>query len=229
MYDYIIDVDQCQHVYEDNNDRLRYYWGNMNATSNIGACMYLYRKYDFPETVQDFYSSYTSDHLPYSKEHGRNKEYLHQLAEDLAVKDCYQLRIEDYQNYIYKKIFIDTFNGSEKEKKAKEIAESKGYTVVTPTIEDDSKYAIDFFIYKDDKLKAMIQVKANTFFKSNNTDLVRYRLIAIEKEKKAKDVYKVPMIHLIYDKNLGEFIKNEKGKYSFQLKDLINNDGTTKH
>ena len=214
----------------DTNTDLKEKWYGMNSTKNFGCCTYLYKKYGYPETYDEFYIKYINDDKFQDKEHGRNEEYIYKMAYMLYLKDDERFCIEDYYSYIIKKLIYDTLNGCKQESKVNDLLKRKGLRTVSPTINEDLKYGIDIKVYEKDKLLYMIQVKPNTFFIGNrNQSLINDRIKALEKEQKTKQQFGVNTYYIIYNKNDNNFILN-KGKYlSHRLEELINTDGTTKN
>lgn len=227
MFNYKSLTEKCQMAKEELNPQLKEIWSNINSTKNWGCCTYLYKKYGCPSTVEDFYIKYTTDDDDNNnpKEHGRNKDYIWSYAEMLS--EYVTAPTETIYWYIVQKLIVDTFNGCQKEQKAKELLVSKGYSGVSPTLEEDTEFAIDLKVYNENKHLFNLQVKPDTFFKGNtNQSLIRDRISAFKKDLKAKNKYGVPTLYLVYSKETGSFIHNPKGKYLFRLTDLVNNDGT---
>lgn len=206
-------------------------WYGLNSTKKCGCMTWLYKKYGRPLTVQEFYDSYINDIQSSemdSRTFGRTQEQLLKIAIELMTKDNGRFELNDYLSYIYKKLFYDTIIGCKKEKQIKEYIESKGFKTKEPSFEDDIKLGVDLFAFRDNELKCIIQSKPNTFFLGNsNKSLINDRKKALSKQDKAKDKYGVPTYYIIYNKNTGEFIKNDIGTLAFRLTDLINQDGTT--
>ncbi len=225
---FAIEIQQAIEI--DNTTDLKEKWYGMNSTNNFGCCTYLYKKYGYPDSYEDFYKEYVKDTSFNDKEHGRNEEYIYRMAYMLFIKDDERFNIEDYYSYIIKKLIYDTLNGCKQESKVNDLIKRKGLRTESPTINEDLKYGIDIKVYEKDKLLYMIQVKPNTFFIGNkNQSLINDRKLALEKERKTKEQYGVNTYYIIYNKTDGQFILN-KGKYlSHRLGDLINNDGTTKN
>lgn len=222
-------VENCKKAVETHNNRLKDKWYGMNTTKDFGSVAYLYKKYGYPSTCEKFYEKYINDHKDFSKEHGRSYQYLLRKANELREKDNNICNINVYFDYIMQKLIVDTFNGLEKEGEVKTMLEESGYTITTPTLDEDKNFGIDLKVYDEYGLLCLIQVKPNTFFKSNNNaSLINDRKLAITKEKLATTLYNVPTFFIIYKKNDGEFIQHN-GKYCFKLSNLINNDGTTKN
>lgn len=210
-------------------NRLNNKWYGMNNTRDFGSVAYLYKKYGYPESYDKFFEMYTNDHKENSKENGRNYKYLVAKASELRNRDNNMYPIGIYFDFLMQKLIVDTFNGLAKESEVKKMLEDSGFTVTTPTLNEDKDFGIDLKVYKDNNLLCMIQVKPNTFFKGNNNySLINDRKKAIEKEKKVTTIYNVPTFFIIYKKDDGEFIQRN-GKYCFKLNNLINQDGTTKN
>ena len=228
QHNFTINVERGKEI--DNTTDLKEKWYGMNSTGNFGCCTYLYKKYGYPDTYEDFYKTYIKDTSFNDKEHGRNEEYIYKMAYMLYVKDDERFNIEDYYSYIIKKLIYDTLNGCKQESKVNDLLKRKGLRTESPTINEDLKYGIDIKVYEKDKLLYMIQVKPNTFFIGNrNQSLINDRKLALEKEQKTKQQFGVNTYYIIYNKNDNNFIFN-KGKYlSHRLEDLINTDGTTKN
>lgn len=226
-YNFIIDIDRAREI--DRLSDLKEKWYGLNGTDNVGCCTYLYKKYGYPDTYEDFYNSYVNDTLSSGKENGRNEHYLYKIAKVLAKKDNYRFTMEEYFSYIIKKLIADTLDGAQMESKVNEMLLSKGLITEAPTLVEDTKYGIDLKVYKENKLVCMIQVKPHTFFiGNNNQSLIKDRVKALVKEQNVKNLYHVPTAYIIYNKNTKEFIRTN-GKLTHRLSQLINEDGTTKN
>lgn len=202
-------------------------WYGLNSTYNFGCCTYLYKKYDCPTTYQAFYDAYTTDCTAnYGKTNGRTPEYILKQAYILSKRDNNSYPIKDYYDYIVKKLIIDTMDGSKRELEVKELFEKHGYTCTEPTFEQDTKEGVDKFLYKDGVLKYIIQVKPHTFFIGNyKQDLINDRLSALKKEQICKQKYNVPVIYIVYNKNTGDYERNERGGIGWKLTTLIDSNG----
>lgn len=201
----------------------------INSTSNIGCMSCLYHAYQ-PSTVEDFKKQYfaNADDTSSSPYTGRTETYLHNQAKMMSEL-CGKSESECY-NYLTYTMFEKTFNGMLKETQAKEIIQSRGYSYEEPTSEEDIKLGIDFKLFKDGKLIAMIQVKPSTFFANttSNQSLINDRRKAVEKYYICKRLYKVPTLFMIYNQKEQRFIKNND-KYTWNLFYLVNNDGSIKN
>lgn len=224
---FTINIEKAKQI--DRNTNLKEKWYGLNATNNVGCCTYLYKKYNYPKTYNEFYEAYIKDHSVNDKQSGRNEYYIYKIAKELSNRDNHRFEISDYYSYIVKKIIVDTLEGAKKESEINEMLIKKGLTTVSPTLDEDLKLGIDLKVYKNNKLLYMVQVKPNTFFIGNNNhSLINDRINAINKEQMVMNIYHVPTIYIIYNKNSGKFIKHN-GKLSHRLLNLINTDGTTKN
>lgn len=209
----------------DQTTDLKEKWYGLNSTDNLGCVTYLYKKYNRPETVEDFYNAYTADTSTTSTQdirtYGRSEEYLENVSSTLAERDNYRFKSEDYFSYILKKLFLDTIKGGKKETELANLLKSKGYIIKEPSFYEDTKLGIDMFVYKKDNLICIIQVKPHTFFIGDkNQSLIKDRQRAIYKEKKCKEQFKVPVFYCIYDKK-GNWLRNENNKMCWNLNTLI--------
>lgn len=212
-------------LYLDRTTDLKEKWYGLNSTDNLGCVTYLYKKYNRPETVEDFYNAYTADTsiTEDCRTVGRSEEYLENVTCTLAERDNYRFSTEDYYSYILKKLFLDTIKGGQKETELANLIKSKGFQTKEPTFNEDTKLGIDLFVYKNDKLICIIQCKPHTFFLGNNNNsLINDRKRAIDKEKKCEEIYKVPVFYCIYNKNTGIWKRNDKGRMCWKLNTLIN-------
>ena len=224
-------VENCKRAANIHGQRLNNKWYGMNNTNDFGCVAYLYKKYGYPSTPEEFYKRYINDDWTcyFSKEQGRTYQHLLQKAKELRLKDGNRFPINVYWDFIGQKLFVDTFNGLVKESEVKKMLEESGFTVATATINEDKDLGIDLKVYKDNEFLCIVQVKPNTFFKGNNNEsLINDRNSALKKEKKSLSIYNVPTFYIIYKKDDGEFIQHN-GKYCFKLKDLIDNNGYTKN
>lgn len=223
-----IDINKCKDVIRLYDYRLKYKWYGLNSTTNCGCCTYLFKKYGQPETVQEFYNSYINDHVINSRTNGRNEDYLLGVAKVLQELDNFRENTDVYFIYIIQKLFVDTFNGCQKEKEVKDIIENAGFKCESPTYNEDIKFGIDLKVYKNNILKYLVQVKPNTFFYGNNNKtLINDRKNAIIKEERSNEKYKVPTYYVIYSKNTGKFIPTKNNKLCHKLTNLIDNEGLT--
>ena len=224
-------VERSKRAAKIHGQRLNNKWYGMNCTNVFGCVTYLFKKYGYPSSPEEFYNMYINDEWNYyfAKEQGRSYKHLLQHAKELRRKDGNLFPLSVYFDFMCQKLFVDTFYGLAMESEVKKMLEESGFTCTTPTLWEDKDYAIDLKVYMDDNFICIVQVKPNTFFKGNGNDsLINDRKSAIEKEKKVTSIYNVPTFYIIYKKDSGKFIEHN-GKYCFRLHDLINNDGTTKN
>lgn len=206
-------------------------WYGLNQTYRWGCCSYLYKKYGRPETYQAFYNNYTTDiSCGQPQTYGRSEDYIYEVAKEFKNRCGEDYPVEDYYNYIVQKIIIDTLDGAKKESEAAiNLEEKGGFTVIEPTYNEDKNYGIDLKCCEGETLSFLVQIKPHTFFTGNsNRGLIQDRKLALEKEKKCKELYGVPVYYYIYDKNTGEWIENNDGKYAHCLNQLLWDNGFTK-
>lgn len=218
------------------DSRLKETWNKINSTERWGCLTYLYKRYGQPESIAEFYYDYVNDfdddcmmfnyeESPNPKEIGRSREFIYQVAEFLQELDDNKEQLDTYYWYIIYKLIYCTFNGCKAERKAKEIIESKMLETKIPTIDEDSKYGIDLKVYNNGKYICNIQVKPDTFFKSNKESNCKRRIFDYNKTTKATEKFRVPTYYMIYSKNTGNFIKNDNNKFLFKWSDLVDNNG----
>lgn len=188
-------------------DTLVNHWNNgISHPNKIGNLTQLFRMYQ-PKTSEEFYNNYISDG-------GGNRL----LEASIILSECSKVDIKICQAYIYKKMFIEAFNGCHKEMEMKEMVESKGYDFVFPSYQEDQTLGVDGKVFKNDKLSFFIQLKPVSFFRSNRPILVRKRIEMMKKWKLTKEKYGVETFYLVYDNN--GWIKNENSNL-FRISDLI--------
>ena len=207
----------------DSTTDLKNKWYGLNSTDNFGCCTYLYKKYGYPATVEEFYNKYVTDEKDENlKTYGRTEDFIMKYAGILAKRDNNRFSIDDYYSYIIKKLMYDTIEGLKWESKLNDYINSKGFTTKPPTIYEDTTLGIDIKVYKDNNLKCLVQCKPISFFRGNsNYSLINDRMKAITKEQKAVNAFGVPVFYCIYEKNKNEWKLNKKGGRCFKLKDLI--------
>lgn len=230
MTNYTVNATICRET-EKNHPFWKNAWYGMNSTNNFGCCTYLYKKYNEPQTYQAFYDNYVNDISGYKPQtYGRSEDYLYQEAEKLKERSGEDYPIEDYYNYIVKKLIVDTYDGCNREKCAAQYIENHGFIVKEPTIQEDKDFGIDLKCYKGETLKFLVQIKPNTFFMGNsNRGLLSDRKSALQKEEICNEKYGVPVFYILYDKNTGEWIKNNNGSIAHKLSDLLWDSGFTKY
>lgn len=188
-------------------DTLVNHWNNgISHPNKIGNITQLFRAYQ-PKTSEEFYNKYIED--------GGGKRLLEAA---ILLENSSKIDINICQAYIYKKIFVEAFNGCHREMEMKELVESRGYDFVFPTVQEDQTLGVDGKVFKDGKLSFMIQLKPASFFRSNRPILVRKRIEMMKKWRLTKEKLGVETFYLIYDNNC--WIKNEDS-ILFRISDLI--------
>ena len=222
---YIIDEWNIRRIGKELNGRLTDVWQNERKVDNLGCASYLYRKYGYPTSYQEFYDKYVNDSIMHSGENGRSEHWLYKVAKDLATSDRHKAPMEDYYAYVVLKVIIDTLDGMKAELKARKMLESSGFTCAEPTVSEDCSLGIDIKVSKNNKQLCAIQVKPISFFRGNNNEsLIEDRKKAIEKEYKTQKLLKIPTYFFIYYKEDGSF-KMTNGKLAHKLDNLITKDG----
>lgn len=143
-----------------------------NSIRKNGAMMVLVRSL-CPSDADDFANKYIDWRL-----HNINEEYL--LANN--VRDFMNQTGLDLETaVIYLMIYLvdNTWEGCYHENQSVDMmlqflydnSNNHSWDVVKTNSEIDSKYAIDYFIKKDGKITAGVQLKPKSFFESNRTSL----------------------------------------------------------
>lgn len=188
-------------------DTLVNHWNNgISHPNKIGNITQLFRAYQ-PKTSEEFYNKYIED--------GGGRRLLEAA---ILLENSSKIDINICQAYIYKKLFVEAFNGCYKELEMKELVENKGYDFAFPTPLEDQKLGVDGKVFKNNKLEFFIQLKPASFFRSNRPILVRKRIEMMKKWRLTKEKFGVETFYLIYDNN--GWIKNEDS-ILFRISDLI--------
>lgn len=122
---------------------------------------------------------------------------------------------------------IETFDGQMKELQINQLLTNMGYTYEKPEKNEDSRYGIDFKVYKGGTLVFMLQIKPISFFKGvDNLSLIEDRLSAFRKQSLVQQRYKVPTYYMVYKMNDNGTVRwmSENGKLCFELQRLCNGD-----
>lgn len=232
--EYIIDEKRCRDVELKYKDRLMDSFGKLNGRKTIGSCTYLYKKYGCPKTYQEFYEKYTTDKD--NGNHSKDIRYCGRTEIELKrIADRFKKMVGDesidnqvFEDYLVKKIIIDTLDGHQKELELYEILYNEGYEIREPSPTEDSELGIDGFAYKDGELEFIMQIKPISFFYGNkNYYLLKDRQYAVEKAEKCEYKYGVDVRYFIYNSKLKKWCKNGNSLY-FDINEIINQDGTTK-
>lgn len=207
------------------------HWKLFAGRKSIGDCSNLFQRL-CPTDYYDFYVKYTKDgedtvlnrsEFIYS---GRTEEEIKSIAEKYR-DECndYSYPLEDYIKNVYMHTIIETFDGQLKERQVNQILTNFGYTYEKPNNDEDSKYGIDFKVFKEGKLIFVIQVKPISFFIGNkNQSLINDRKNAFKKEALVREKFNVPTYYMIYsvEENGGVKWLCENNKLLFDLHRLCN-------
>lgn len=199
---------------------------------SVGAMVHLCNEWK-PESYEHFFNLYINDKTQTTDPtlRGRSLDEL----EDIAIrwqKDSgdYETPLSEYFDAIILHTIIETYVGVDFEKKAISCLEENGYRVEHGDNNEDSEMNIDFKVFKDGKLKALIQVKPLSFIMSNRGHTKSDRLNVFEKHKKGHKKYPgVPYCYLIYDASTIQWLyNNDKGRCIFDYEELVDRFGNPK-
>ena len=144
-----------------NNDKYGESWQKKYAGKpSVGAMVYLCETWK-PESYEDFFNMYISRHEGNDRIHrGRSLEELEEIAINWQndSKD-FETPLSEYFDAIILHTVVETYVGSDFEKRAVKCLEENGFKAIHGTDEEDSSMNIDYKIYKDDVLKFFLQVK----------------------------------------------------------------------
>lgn len=208
-------------------------WKMLAGRHSIGDCSNLFQRLR-PANYYDFYVKYTKDgeetflkrkEMPF---YGRTEEEIETVARKFQEK-CgdYAIPLEVYIKNVYTHVIIETFDGQMCEQNVNQLLTNIGYTYEKPHGNEDSKYGIDFKVYKDNVLSFMLQIKPISFFLgTKNASLISDRKSAFAKQDLVLQKYNVPTYYMIYDiDNVGNIRwRSENEKLCFELCRLCNRD-----
>ncbi len=208
-------------------------WKKFAGRNSIGDCSNLFQRLQ-PSDYYDFYVKYTKDGEETVSNrsnfiyYGRTEDEIKSIAEKYR-EECgdYSYPLEDYIKNIYMHTIVETFDGQIKEQQVNQLLTNMGYTYEKPEKDEDSKYGIDFKVFKKGKLSFVLQVKPISFFRgSGNESLICDRKEAFEKQRMVYNIYKVPTYYMVYNTANGEKVQwlTENGKLCFELKRLLNRE-----
>lgn len=208
-------------------------WKKYAGRNCIGDCSNLFQRLR-PVNYYDFYLKYTQDGIKTAAERntfkysGRTEKEIEELAvqyKNECGDDSFPL--ESYIKNIYMHAIIETFDGQMKELQINQLLTNMGYTYEKPEKNEDSRYGIDFKVYKGGTLVFMLQIKPISFFKGvDNLSLIEDRLSAFRKQSLVQQRYKVPTYYMVYKMNDNGTVRwmSENGKLCFELQRLCNGD-----
>ena len=208
-------------------------WKKYAGRSSIGDCSNLFQRLR-PTDYYDFYLKYTKDgeetvhNREVFKHCGRTEEEIEEVARKyMAECGNTSFTFEDFVKNVYMHTIIETYDGQTKEQDVNQILANLGYTYEKPEKSEDSRFGIDFKVYKDGKLVFVLQIKPISFFLgSKNYSLIQDRIGAFEKQSLVMDRLHVPTYYMVYkaDDNGNVGWLTENGKLCFELKRLCNQE-----
>lgn len=208
-------------------------WKHYAGRDVIGDCSNLFQRLQ-PTDYYDFYLKYTKDgedtigNRKKMKFYGRTEEEIENIAK-MYRDTCgdYSIPLEDYIKNIYTHTLIETFDGQMSEQKVNQLLTNLGYTYEKPQGNEDSKYGIDFKVYKNNILQFVLQIKPISFFKGvKNESLIRDRKNAFDKQELVWKKFNVPTYYMIYNAVKNGEIRwiSENNKLCFELSSLCNRE-----
>ena len=199
--------------------------------SSIGYVAALMKRLD-PSSAEDAYNLYFASgrgdkHLgPYNR--GRDENEFEDLAlEWQAASGRDDIPLVEFFDALALHAIIETYDGFKYEKQAKDLLDASGFKTRWPEKDEDGKYFVDIIAEKDGVLY-FIQIKPKSFFSSTLGHTTSDRISAFGKMKAAKKDFGNNIIYkyLIYDKDTGMWIVNEKnGRCAFDYEELVADDG----
>lgn len=223
------DFCRTKNVLRKYNVEWKYYAGR----DVIGDCSNLFQRLQ-PTDYYDFYLKYTKDgeetigNRKKMKFYGRTEEEIEDIAK-MYRDTCgdYSTPLEDYIKNIYTHTLIETFDGQMSEQKVNQLLTNLGYTYEKPQGNEDSRYGIDFKVFKNDVLQFVLQIKPISFFKGvKNESLIRDRKNAFDKQELVWKKFNVPTYYMIYNAVENGEIRwlCENNKLCFELSNLCNRE-----
>lgn len=208
-------------------------WKKYAGRNSIGDCSNLFQRLR-PVNYYDFYLKYTKDgedtvhNRQEFKYYGRTEEEIEEVAKKyMAECGNTSYTIEEFIKNVYMHVIIETFDGQIKEQDVNQLLVNMGYTYEKPEKNEDSRFGIDFKVYKDCKLAFVLQIKPISFFLGrHNRSLIEDRIGAFEKQSLVLNKFNVPTYYMVYkaDDNGKVGWLTENGKLCFELKRLCNQE-----
>lgn len=208
-------------------------WRKYASRNSIGDCSNLFQRLH-PTDYYDFYVKYTKDgeetvhNRSEFKYYGRTEEEIEKVAKKY-MSECGKTSytLDEFIMNVYMHVIIETFDGQIKEQEVCQLLVNMGYTYERPEKNEDSRFGIDFKVFKGDELKFILQIKPISFFTGiYNRSLILDRINAFEKQSLVLERYKVPTYYMVYkadnDGQVGWL--SEHGNMCFELKRLCNQE-----
>lgn len=208
-------------------------WKKFAGRNSIGDCSNLFQRLR-PTDYYDFYVKYTKDGeetVSNRKDflhYGRTEEEIEHVARKyMDACGNTSFTFEEFVKNVYMHTIIETFDGQIKEQEVNQLLANMGYTYEKPQGNEDSRFGIDFKVYKNGVLRFVLQVKPISFFKGHyNRSLIEDRIGAFEKETLVKRNLGVQTYYMVYkldDNGTVEWL-TENGKMCFELQRLCNQE-----
>ena len=208
-------------------------WKKYAGRNSIGDCSNLFQRLR-PVNYYDFYLKYTKDgeetvnNRSEFKYYGRTEDEIEEVARKYMTEcNDNSFTFEEYVKNVYVHTIIETFDGQMKEQNISQLLVNMGYTYEKPKDNEDSRFGIDFKVFKDNRLVFVLQIKPISFFiGTHNRSLIEDRIGAFEKQSLVLDRFKVPTYYMVYkvdDDGVVEWL-SEDGKMCFELKRLCNQE-----
>lgn len=208
-------------------------WKKFAGRNSIGDCSNLFQRLR-PTDYYDFYLKYTKDgeetvhNREEFKYYGRTEDEIEEVAKKY-MKECgdNSYTLEEYVKNVYMHTIIETFDGQRKEEDINQVLVDLGYTYEKPKDNEDSRFGIDFKVFKDNNIVFVLQIKPISFFTgTHNRSLIEDRIGAFEKQSLVQSKYKVPTYFMVYkaDDNGCVSWLCENGKMCFELSRLCNQE-----
>ena len=212
-----------------NDDKYGESWQRKYAGKpSVGAMVYLCDEWK-PNSYEDFFNMYITRFDGNDKIHrGRSLEELEEIAINWqeSSKD-FETPLSEYFDAIILHTVVETYVGTDFEKKAVKCLTEHDFKAVHGTDEEDSSMNIDYKIYKNGALKFFLQIKPLSFIVSNRNHTFKDRVNAFEKHDIGNKKYPgIPYYYLIYDGYKNKWIYNpDKKRCLFKYEELVKKNG----
>lgn len=212
-----------------NDDKYGKHWQRKySGKPSVGAMVWLCDTWK-PNSYEEFYEMYITRYDGSDRLHrGRSLEELEEIAYNWQ-KDSndFETPLSEYFDAIILHTVVETYVGTDFEKKAVKCLEEHGFEAIHGTDEEDSLMNIDYKIYKDNELKYFLQVKPISFIVSDRAHTFKDRVNAFEKHSIGNEKYPgIPYYYLIYDGYRNKWVYNpDKKRCLFKYEELVRKNG----
>lgn len=195
---------------------------------SIGFVSKFFKKHK-PTSLENAYDLYTISGILDSDmpktDRGRTKEEIEEMAIEWQKCTVPEIPLVDYYDAIVLHAVIETCFGNIMEREARGIYEEHGYRTMETSGDDDRRLGIDFIAYNEKK-RFLVQVKPDSFFRGEKSDLVSDRYWAWKKHDDGIAVYGGSYAYMIYTKD-GKWISKD-GRMNFRYSELVDKNGHMK-